>query len=104
MPPGGDRVKVSKNLGATSVATVAPVVTSLGQVKNYFGLIQGRARHKSLFLMKESRKELSDLYLYLCIQNLLCLPICNTHTSREPFSNARSPFSKGHAFEIQVSK
>ena len=28
-PPGGDRVKVSENLGATSVAPVAPVVTSL---------------------------------------------------------------------------
>ena len=28
-PPVGDRVKVSKNLGATSVAPVAPVVTSL---------------------------------------------------------------------------
>ena len=27
--PGGDRVKVSKNLGATSVAPVAPVVKSL---------------------------------------------------------------------------
>ena len=29
-PPGGDRVKVSKNLGATAVAPVAPVDTSLG--------------------------------------------------------------------------
>ena len=28
-PPGGDRVKVSENLGATSVAPVAPVDTSL---------------------------------------------------------------------------
>ena len=28
-PPGGDRVKVSENLGATEVAPVAPVVTSL---------------------------------------------------------------------------
>ena len=28
-PPGGDSVKVSENLGATSVAPVAPVVTSL---------------------------------------------------------------------------
>ena len=28
-PPGGDRVKVSENLGATSVAPVAPVNTSL---------------------------------------------------------------------------
>ena len=28
-PPGWDRVRVSENLGATSVATVAPVVTSL---------------------------------------------------------------------------
>ena len=28
-PPGGDRVKVSENLGVTSVAQVAPVVTSL---------------------------------------------------------------------------
>ena len=28
--PGGDRVKVSENLGATSVAPVAPVDTSLG--------------------------------------------------------------------------
>ena len=28
-PPGGDRVRVSKNLGATSVAPVAPVDTSL---------------------------------------------------------------------------
>ena len=27
--PGGDRVKVSENLGATSVAPVAPVDTSL---------------------------------------------------------------------------
>ena len=27
--PGGDRVKVSENLGATAVAPVAPVVTSL---------------------------------------------------------------------------
>ena len=26
-PPGGDRVKVSENLGATSVALVAPVDT-----------------------------------------------------------------------------
>ena len=31
-PPGGDRVKVSENLGATSVATVAPVDTSLGTI------------------------------------------------------------------------
>ena len=29
-PPGGDRVKVTENLGATSVAPVAPVDTSLG--------------------------------------------------------------------------
>ena len=28
-PPGWDRVKVSENLGATAVAPVAPVVTSL---------------------------------------------------------------------------
>ena len=28
-PPGGDRVKVSEKLGATSVAPVAPVDTSL---------------------------------------------------------------------------
>ena len=28
-PPGGDRVKVSENLGATSNAPVAPVDTSL---------------------------------------------------------------------------
>jgi hypothetical protein len=28
-PPGGDRVKVSEYLGATSVAPVAPVDTSL---------------------------------------------------------------------------
>ena len=28
-PPGQDRVKVSENLGATSVALVAPVDTSL---------------------------------------------------------------------------
>ena len=28
-PPGGDRVKVSENLGATLVAPVAPVDTSL---------------------------------------------------------------------------
>ena len=28
-PPGGDRVKVSENLGATSVTPVAPVDTSL---------------------------------------------------------------------------
>ena len=28
-PPGWDRVKVSKNLGATAVAPVAPVDTSL---------------------------------------------------------------------------
>ena len=28
-PPGGDRVRVSGNLGATTVAPVAPVVTSL---------------------------------------------------------------------------
>ena len=28
-PPGGDRVKVSQNLGATQVAPVAPVDTSL---------------------------------------------------------------------------
>ena len=28
-PPGGDRVKVSENLGATSVAPVAPGDTSL---------------------------------------------------------------------------
>ena len=28
-PPGGDSVKVSENLGATSVAPVAPVDTSL---------------------------------------------------------------------------
>ena len=28
-PPGGDRVKVSENLGATAVAPVAPVDTSL---------------------------------------------------------------------------
>ena len=28
-PPGEDRVKVSENLGATSVASVAHVVTSL---------------------------------------------------------------------------
>ena len=28
-PPGGNRVKVSENLGATSVAPVAPVDTSL---------------------------------------------------------------------------
>ena len=28
-PPGGDRVKVSENLGATSVAPVAPMDTSL---------------------------------------------------------------------------
>jgi len=30
-PPGGDRVKVSENLGATSVAPVAPVDTSLAE-------------------------------------------------------------------------
>ena len=29
-PPGGDRVKVSENLGATWVAPVAPADTSLG--------------------------------------------------------------------------
>ena len=28
-PPGGDRVKVSENLGATSIAPIAPVDTSL---------------------------------------------------------------------------
>ena len=28
-PPGGDRIKVSENLGATTVAPVAPVDTSL---------------------------------------------------------------------------
>ena len=28
-PPGGDRVKVSENLGATAVVPVAPVDTSL---------------------------------------------------------------------------
>ena len=28
-PPSEDRVKVSENLGATSVAPVAPVITSL---------------------------------------------------------------------------
>ena len=28
-PPGGDRVKLSENLGATSVAPVAPADTSL---------------------------------------------------------------------------
>ena len=28
-PPGGDRVKVSENLGATAVAPVAPADTSL---------------------------------------------------------------------------
>ena len=31
-PPGGDRVKVSENLGATSVAPVAPVDTSLHHI------------------------------------------------------------------------
>ena len=34
-PPGGDRVKVSENLGATSVAPVAPVDTSLHSVMKY---------------------------------------------------------------------
>ena len=33
-PPGGDRVKVSENLGATSVAPVAPVDTSLQTGQN----------------------------------------------------------------------
>ena len=32
-PPGGDRVKVSENLGATSVAPVAPVDTSLHYIQ-----------------------------------------------------------------------
>ena len=34
-PPGGDRVKVSENLGATSVAPVAPVDTSLTTQLNF---------------------------------------------------------------------
>ena len=43
-PPGGDRVKVSENLGATAFAPVAPVDTSLhvkGQLisKGLFGVI-----------------------------------------------------------------
>ena len=33
-PPGWDRVKVSENLGATAVAPVAPVVTSLPSISN----------------------------------------------------------------------
>ena len=32
-PPGEDRVKVSENLGATAVAPVAPVDTSLNYVR-----------------------------------------------------------------------
>ena len=34
-PPGWDRVKVSENLGATSVAPVTPVDTSLHSMVKY---------------------------------------------------------------------
>ena len=35
-PPGGDRVKVSENLGATTVAPVAPVDTSLDDIEKKY--------------------------------------------------------------------
>ena len=38
-PPGGDRVNVSENLGATSVAPVAPVDTSLSYINIPYFLV-----------------------------------------------------------------
>ena len=40
VPPGGDRVKASENLGATEVAPVAPVDTSLMLKINEFSKFQ----------------------------------------------------------------
>jgi hypothetical protein len=37
-PPGGDRVKVSQNLGATWVAPVAPVDTSLHPILTFLSV------------------------------------------------------------------
>ena len=53
-PHGGDRVKVSENLGATAVAPVAPVDTSLRRVFVRF-LEEFSARKKNV-------SRLSDLY------------------------------------------
>ena len=39
-PLGWDRVKVSENLGATSVAPVAPVVTSLPFIYQFYSRIE----------------------------------------------------------------
>ena len=49
-PPGGDRVKVSEYLGATSVAPVAPVDTSLTSMCIPTYSFFGESRHSKLLL------------------------------------------------------
>ena len=53
-PPGWNRVKVSENLGATAVAPVAPVDTSLSTKigRKIFGLTQKTLATASLDMMQ----------------------------------------------------
>ena len=51
-PPGGDRVKVSENLGVTSVAPIAPVDTSLSSIVQILFHISLETRLKVLCCQK----------------------------------------------------
>ena len=55
-PPGGNRVKVSENLGATSVAPVAPVDTSLNCIAEilFEGIPFTKSIKKDLEILRDS--------------------------------------------------